>query len=54
MSESDDRLLTPDAPAPPGTPELDLDVEIPEADRPREQPGAQDVDEDAGEIEPPS
>ncbi|MET9000007.1 hypothetical protein [Amycolatopsis sp. NPDC004169] len=54
MSESDDRPLTPDAPAPPGTPELDLDVEIPEAGRPREQPGAQDVDEDAGEIEPPS
>ncbi|WP_206784766.1 hypothetical protein [Amycolatopsis sp. MtRt-6] len=52
MSESENRPLTPDVPAPPGTPELDLDVEIPETDRTR--PGSQDVDEDAGEIEPPS
>ncbi|MEQ0565466.1 hypothetical protein ABJI51_40860 [Amycolatopsis sp. NEAU-NG30] len=51
MTESEDRPVTPDAPRPPGTPDVDLDVEIPDADR--EQPDSQDVDEDAGEIEPP-
>ncbi|WP_410590098.1 hypothetical protein [Amycolatopsis sp. lyj-23] len=51
MSESENRPLTPDAPAPPGTPELDLDVEVPEADR--TEPGSQDVDDDAGTTEPP-
>ncbi|MGW4064642.1 hypothetical protein ACWEGE_40580 [Amycolatopsis sp. NPDC004747] len=50
MSESEERPLTPDAPAPPGTPELDLDVEIPESGRPRKEPDTQD----AGETEPPS
>jgi hypothetical protein len=52
MTESEQGPLTPDAPRPPGTPELDLDVEVPEADR--KEPDSQDVEEDAGEVEPPS
>ncbi|MEU4254204.1 hypothetical protein AB0F15_43110 [Amycolatopsis sp. NPDC026612] len=52
MTESEQGPLTPDAPPPPGTPELDLDVDIPKADR--KEPDTQDVDEDAGEVEPPS
>jgi hypothetical protein len=51
MTESDDGPLTPDTPRPPGTPEVDLDVVVPETDR--EQPETQDVDENAGEVEPP-
>ncbi|MEV7098684.1 hypothetical protein AB0M80_38200 [Amycolatopsis sp. NPDC051045] len=52
MTESENQPLTPDAPRPPGTPEIDLDVEIPEADR--KEPDTQDVEDDAGEVEPPS
>jgi hypothetical protein len=52
MTEAENAPLTPDPPRPPGTPEIDLDVEIPEADR--EKPDTQDVEEDAGEVEPPS
>ncbi|MCR6484977.1 hypothetical protein M8542_19285 [Amycolatopsis sp. OK19-0408] len=52
MSESDEGPLTPDVPRPPGTPDVDLDIEIPEPER--EKPDTQDVHEDAGEVEPPS
>lgn len=52
MTESEQGPLTPDAPAPPGTPELDLDVPVPEVHR--REPDHQDVEEDAGETEPPS
>jgi hypothetical protein len=51
MTESDNGPITPDAPRPPGTPDVDLDIEVPEAER--EQPDTQDVDDEAGEIEPP-
>jgi hypothetical protein len=56
MSETEDGPLTTDVPRPPGTPDLDLDVdldvEVPAAER--EEPGTQDVEEDAGVPEPPS
>lgn len=52
MTEAENGPITPDAPRPPGTPELDLDVPIPETDR--EEPEHQDVDEDAAQPEPPS
>jgi hypothetical protein len=52
MTESEHGPLSPDAPRPPGTPDVDLDVDVPEVER--ENPGTQDVDEDAGEVEPPS
>ena len=48
MTEAEHESVTPDAPRPPGTPEVDLDVDIPEVDR--EVPEHQD----AGEAEPPS
>jgi hypothetical protein len=51
MTESEDGPLTPDVPRPPGTPELDLDVEVPAVER--EEPDTQDVEEDAGQPEPP-
>jgi hypothetical protein len=51
MTEAEHGPITPDAPRPPGTPEIDLDVDVPEVDR--EEPEHQDVDEDAGETEPP-
>ncbi|WP_158263134.1 hypothetical protein [Amycolatopsis sp. CA-128772] len=51
MTESEQTPLTPDVPAPPGTPELDLDIPVPETHK--EKPGSQDVDDDAGEVEPP-
>ncbi|HEY3464342.1 MAG TPA: hypothetical protein VGL47_04370 [Amycolatopsis sp.] len=50
MTEPDDGPITPDAPRPPGTPEIDLDVEIPETER--EKPDTDDLDQDA--AEPPS
>jgi hypothetical protein len=52
MTESDNGPLTPDVPRPPGTPDVDLDVEVPAAER--EEPDTQDVEEDAGTPEPPS
>ncbi|WIY06557.1 hypothetical protein QRX60_22905 [Amycolatopsis mongoliensis] len=52
MTETEHGPLTPDAPRPPGTPEVDLDVDVPEVER--EEPGNQDADEDAGVPEPPS
>lgn len=52
MTEADHTPITPDAPRPPGTPEIDLDVPVPDADR--EEPDSQDVEADAGEVEPPS
>ncbi|WP_370962756.1 hypothetical protein [Amycolatopsis sp. cg9] len=51
MTESEREPISPDVPRPPGTPEADLDIEIPPAER--KKPGGQDVDEDAGEVEPP-
>ncbi|MFJ1765728.1 hypothetical protein ACIOD2_35750 [Amycolatopsis sp. NPDC088138] len=52
MSETEDRPLNPDVPRTPGTPDVDLDIEVPAAER--EEPGNQDVDKDAGTTEPPS
>jgi hypothetical protein len=51
MTESRNEPLTTDVPHPPGTPDVDLDVEIPETDR--TEPDTQDVEGDAGEAEPP-
>jgi hypothetical protein len=51
MTEAENGPLSPDVPRPPGTPDVDLDVDVPEAER--EKPATQDVDEDAGEVEPP-
>lgn len=50
MTEAEKEPLSPDVPRPPGTPEVDLDIEIPAADR--KEPAHQDVDEEAGEAEP--
>ncbi|MEU7789743.1 MULTISPECIES: hypothetical protein [unclassified Amycolatopsis] len=52
MTEAEHQPISPDVPRPPGTPDVDLDIEIPPAER--EKPEGQDVDEDAGEVEPPS
>jgi hypothetical protein len=52
MTEPENGPLTPDVPRPPGTPDVDLDVKVPKAER--EKPVTQDVEEDAGEVEPPS
>ncbi|MEV6879412.1 hypothetical protein [Amycolatopsis sp. NPDC051128] len=52
MTEAEHEPITPDAPRPPGTPDVDLDVDVPAAERVK--PDTQDVDEDAGEVEPPS
>jgi hypothetical protein len=52
MTETEDGPLTPDVPRPPGVPDVDLDIEVPAAER--EEPDTQDVEQDAGEVEPPS
>ncbi|MFG1642925.1 hypothetical protein ACGFMK_21760 [Amycolatopsis sp. NPDC049252] len=52
MSETDEGPLTPDVPRTPGTPDVDLDIEVPAAER--EEPDTQDVEQDAGTTEPPS
>lgn len=52
MTEAETGPLTPDPPRPPGTPDVDLDVPVPEADR--EEPEHQDVEPDAGATEPSS
>ncbi|WP_290062271.1 hypothetical protein [Amycolatopsis solani] len=51
MTESEHEPISPDVPRTPGTPDVDLDIEVPPADR--EKPDTQDVEEDAGEVEPP-
>ncbi|SFW70623.1 hypothetical protein [Amycolatopsis australiensis] len=51
MTEAENGPITPDAPRPPGTPDVDLDVDVPGTDR--EEPENQDVEGDAGEPEPP-
>lgn len=52
MTEFETGPLTPDVPRPPGAPDVDLDIEVPEPEPKR--PESQDVDDDAGEVEPPS
>jgi hypothetical protein len=52
MTEAENEPITPDAPRPPGTPDVDLDMAVPAAER--EEPDTQDVEEGAGEVEPPS
>lgn len=48
MTEAEHEPISPDVPRPPGVPEVDLDVEIPDTER--KEPEHQDVDEGA---EPP-
>jgi hypothetical protein len=43
----------PEAPRPPGTPDLDLDVPVDGDDRPGNEPADEDVQRDAGTMEPP-
>jgi hypothetical protein len=52
MTEADNRPVTPDVPRTPGTPDVDLDIVVPATER--KEPDTQDVEEDAGEPEPPS
>lgn len=52
MTETDDGPITPDVPRTPGSPDVDLDVDVPGAER--KEPESQDVEESAGETEPPS
>jgi hypothetical protein len=56
--QPDERLLTPDPPRPPGTPEPpDLDVDVEQFERSgsddRDVPVHADVDEDSATPEPP-
>jgi hypothetical protein len=43
--------LDPEPPRPPGTPEIDLDVPVDPGDR--ERPETEDVEPEAGGVEPP-
>ncbi|VVJ16281.1 Uncharacterised protein [Amycolatopsis camponoti] len=52
MTEAEKEPISPDVPRPPGVPDVDLDIEIPETER--KKPEHEDVEEDAGEAEPPS
>lgn len=48
MTEAEKEPISPDVPRPPGVPDVDLDIEIPETERKKPEHG------DVEEAEPPS
>ncbi len=51
MSSPDNESISPDAPPPPGTPEVDLDVPVPP--HRRDAPDDEDVTSGTDQVEPP-